>query len=183
MSTIDTAIEKIKSLKSQFIVVGEAETILDEVISLLTDKKVLFIEWNALDFQAAARQKIARMANVEENEIIENPLSQEDLEMVVKLLNSHYDANVGVTWDTINCILDDIALPDVELARKRVKVVLEVRSDYLMNIIAPIVKQMSAAGREADALKMIQEINSVGRYFDALEIVAKYVDIEYNETK
>jgi len=183
MATIETAVEKLQDLILKSPIANEYKKDIAEVISLLTDKTVLFIEWNSVDFQQAAREKLALMDNVKEVDIIDEPLTKEMLENLVTLLDDYYDAGEGVTYETISNLLDHVSLPDTESARKRVKVILEVRSDYLMNIIAPIVKQMSAAGREADALKMIQEINAVGRYFDALEIVAKYVDIEYTDTK
>jgi len=181
MSTIQTAVEKLQNLILNSPIANDYKKDLAEVISLLTRKDVLLLEWNSIDIQSVARDKIAAMDDCKVEDIIENPLTQEQVELVIDLLEDQYDCNYGITWETISCQLDSITLPGPELARKRVKVVLEVRSDYLMNIIDPVIKQMIARGREAEALQMIQEITMIGTYNDALEIVSKYVDIEYKE--
>jgi len=183
MSTIKAAVEKLQLIidtpDHDSYGVWEMKDDIQKVISLLTAKDVLFLEWNAIDIQQQAREKLSFMENCEASEIIDNPLSQKDVEEVIDLLEDRYDCNYGITWETINCVLDELSLPDRDQAMKRLKVSLTMRNDYLMNIISPIVSQMISAGRSEEAVKMMHEITSLDRYTDALEIVNRYVIIEY----
>lgn len=115
MSTIDTVIGKLETLITENHVAPKVENAVKEVLSLLKDRTVLLLEWNELDIQKVAREKLANMENCEEYEIIEKPLLRNDVVAVIDLLDKYYDCNYGITWETINSTLDSIALPDSEL--------------------------------------------------------------------
>jgi len=131
MSTIDTAVEKLKILVEELNEIDEEQyeevcrdaVVIDikKVISLLTDPTVLLIEWNEIDIQGVAREKLANMDNVKIEQIIENPLPKERVEVIIALLEHRYDCNLGVTWDTINCILDEVVLPDAASCRVKLE--------------------------------------------------------------
>ena len=55
--------------------------------------------------------------DIEEDDIIENPLSREQVIDVIDLLDKYYDCSYGITWDTIDNTLDDIELPSLESCR------------------------------------------------------------------
>jgi hypothetical protein len=115
MSTIDTVVDKLREL--EHVPEEKVDSLVQEIISLLTDRTILLLEWNEIDIQKVAREKLANMENCEEDEIKENPLTRAQVIDVIDLLDKYYDCNYGITWDTINSTLDEITLPDSELCR------------------------------------------------------------------
>ena len=109
MSTIDTAIIKLERLFE----LSNNSTI-KEVLDLLKDRTVLLLEWNEIDIQQVARQRIAQMYDVEKDKIRENPLPRDLVIDVIDLLDKYYDCNYGITWDTINSTMDMIDFADLE---------------------------------------------------------------------
>ncbi len=114
MSTINTVIDRLDLLLSNFAFDKNTSSELTEIRDMLTDPTVLLLEWNAIDVQTKAREKIAFLNDVEIEEVIENPLSREDVEWVISRLDKYYDCNYGITWDSISSALEDITLPDAE---------------------------------------------------------------------
>lgn len=130
MSRIRTVTEKIDSMIDELdniepdetdskLVVAEAIIEdLKEIKELLTDKTVLFLEWNEEDVQAAARQQIAFLESVKEEEIKEYPLTKEQVVHVLEMVDRVYDCNYGVTWEDLIISLDCIDLPNITEARR-----------------------------------------------------------------
>ena len=130
MSRIRTVTEKIDSMITELeniepdetdskLVVAEAIIEeLKELKELLTDKTVLFLEWNEEDVQAVARQRIAYLEDVEECEVKENPLNREQVERVLEVLEKQYDCNYGITWEHLTMAMDYIDLPNIIEARR-----------------------------------------------------------------
>ena len=116
MSTISTVIDKLREL--EHVPEEQMEMKIHDIIVMLTDPTVLLIEWNELDVQQITREKLSFMEDCKVDEIIEEPLTKAQVAYVIDLLNSRYDCNYGITWDTIRCILDEVLLPDSESCRK-----------------------------------------------------------------
>lgn len=130
MSTIDTVIGKLEEL---LLIVKEGEEIPEEdleqldlgyvemkvadILARLKDRTVLLLEWNEIDIQKAAREKLANMEDCEEDEIKENPLTREQVIDVIDLLDKYYDCNYGITWEAIQYQLDSISLPSSDICR------------------------------------------------------------------
>ena len=120
MSRIRTVIEKIDSMIAEMPIVDTIiEIQLKELKELLTDKTVLFLEWGEEDVQAIARQRIAYLEDIEECEVKENPLTREQVERVLEVLEGQYDCNNGITWEHLAMAMDYIDLPKIiEAGRK-----------------------------------------------------------------
>lgn len=78
------------------------------LIGELKNPKMFLIEWGEEDIQQTARKRIAWNLDVEKEQIIENPLSEEEVIEVIRLLEKTHDCNYGMTWDHIDCALDSI---------------------------------------------------------------------------
>jgi hypothetical protein len=130
MSTINTVIKKLNDLRFEVLdgdsipvedldqlCLGYVAGQLEEILSLLTDETVLLLEWNEIDIQKVAREKLANMENCEEEDIIEKPLSRAQVIEVLEHLDNYYDCNYGITWEKINSALDIITLPDSDSCR------------------------------------------------------------------
>ena len=119
MSTIRRVLEKLEPLIFNSPIKHEYKKELAEIRGLLTDKTVLFLEWNEQDIQGVARKRIAHIEDVKECEIIENPLTKEDVETVISVLEKQYDCNYGITWEHIACAMDYIKLPSLSECKKK----------------------------------------------------------------
>lgn len=86
---------------------------LKKLKDILTDKTVLLLEWNEQDIQRVARERIAHIEDVEDCEIVENPLPREDVETVISILEKQYDCNYGITWEHLAFAMDYIKLPSL----------------------------------------------------------------------
>lgn len=114
MSTISTAIIKLEQLITENHVEPKVEETVKIVLSLLKDRTILFLEWNEIDIQVIARQRIAQMYDVKESEIKEKPLPRELVIDVIDLLDKYNDCNYGISWDTIRSTMDMIEFGDLE---------------------------------------------------------------------
>lgn len=122
MSTIYSVVGKLEALITENHVAPKVEELVKEVLSSLTDKTKLFIEWNEIDVQAVAREKLSFMGDCTVDEIIDNPLSREDVKNVIEFLDDHMDCNYGITWETISCAIDNcVQLPASDCCRKEIK--------------------------------------------------------------
>ena len=114
MSTIYSAVDKLRALITENHVEPKVEEVVKEVISLLTDPTVLLLEWNEEDVQTVARSKLAQLFDVEEEDLVEKPLSKDNVEYVISRLDKYHDCNYGITWDSVDDALDDVVLPSLE---------------------------------------------------------------------
>ena len=72
-------------------------TALKEIKDILEDKTVLILEWNEIDVQQVARERIAYIEDVDECDIKENPLTREQVITVLEVLEKQYDCNYDIT--------------------------------------------------------------------------------------
>ena len=91
---------------------------LKEIKDILEDETVLIIEWSEPDVQQVAREMIAYRNDVEEDSIIENPLTREQVIIVLEELEDHYDCNYGISWSDLRYAMDHIDLPSFDSCRK-----------------------------------------------------------------
>lgn len=117
--TVKIAVEKLKLLLDSYVImeasVGEE---IQNVIDLLEDPKMLLIEWGEDDVQMKARERKAWLLDVEEDEVEEKPLTDIQVAQVINLLERTHDCTIGMTWDTIDCALDNLGLPEVNTNRE-----------------------------------------------------------------
>lgn len=117
---IDRMFEKTKAMEASFPSVAALyQHDLKELKDILTDKTVLFLEWNEQDIQRVARERIAHIEDVEDCEIVENPLPREDVEIVISILEKQYDCNYGITWEHLAFAMDYIKLPSLSECIKK----------------------------------------------------------------
>lgn len=114
MSTVHSAVDKLRALITENHVEPKVEEVVKKVISLLTDPTVLILEWNEIDVQTVAREIIAFDSDFSIADIIENPLPKDDVEWVIARLGKYYDCNYGITWDSIRDGLNEVSLPKAE---------------------------------------------------------------------
>ena len=153
MSRIRTVIEKIDSMIAEMPIVDAIiEIWLKEIKELLTDKTVLFLEWGEADVQAVARQRIAYLEDVEKCEVKENPLTREQVERVLEVLEKQYDCNYGITWEHLAIAMDYIDLPNIIEARRK-PLTRKEYEDLLNYIGAPDSDKKSNGGRIPDNVK------------------------------
>lgn len=93
--------------------------VLKEIKDILEDETVLIIEWSEPDVQQVARERIAHIEDVDECDIIENPLDREQVITVLEVLEKQYDCNYGITWEHLRCAMDYIDLPSLDSCRKK----------------------------------------------------------------
>lgn len=91
---------------------------LTEIKDILEDKTVLFIEWSEPDVQQVAREMIACRNGIEEDTIIENPLTREQVITVIETLERNHDCNYGITWEYLKYAMEYIDLPSLDFCRK-----------------------------------------------------------------
>lgn len=116
MSTINTVIDKLRiALEvTDFSLIPGTQGLLREAVALLTDPTVLLLEWNEEDVQQVAREIIAFNSDFSTDDIVANPLSKDDVEFVIGMLDKYYDCNYGITWDSIRDGLNEVSLPKAE---------------------------------------------------------------------
>jgi hypothetical protein len=151
--TVKIAVEKLKLLLDSYVImeasVGEE---IQNVIDLLEDPKMLLIEWGEADVQAVARQRIAYLEDVEECEVKENPLTREQVERVLEVLEKQYDSNYGITWEHLTMAMDYIDLPNIiEAGRK--PMTRKQYEEYLNELGIPHDDVKSEGGRIPDTAK------------------------------
>ena len=116
MSAVKNAIEKLDETIGKL---DETMKNLQKIKNILEDKTVLIIEWNEADVQQVAREMIASIKNVEEDTIIDNPLTKEQVIIVLEELEDHYDCNYGISWSNLRCAMDYIQLPSIDFCKKK----------------------------------------------------------------
>lgn len=80
----------------------------------LVDPKTLFITWAEEDFQMIARRDLSYENNLDEEDLIENPLSEEKIIKIVDFLEHYYDCNQGISWEDISSAIKEIGWPDIK---------------------------------------------------------------------
>lgn len=112
MAEVSVAVELLKRfVNNNHLHCGPMLGAIEEVISLLSDPTTLFIVWNEQDFQEAARKKLAYIEGCDEDQIIDEPLTKEQIALLVTMLEDRYDANNGITYTEIDDALGHISLP------------------------------------------------------------------------
>lgn len=169
MSTIRTVVEKleefIKELNEIEVDASDCTLVyadsiandLQQILKLLTDKTVLLLEWNERDIQRVARERIAHIEDVEDCEIVENPLPREDVEIVISVLEKQYDCNYGITWEHIACAMDYIQLPSLSECKikkkEKIKFTRKEYEQYLNELVISSDEYKSNGGRVPDNAK------------------------------
>jgi len=117
-NTVRTAIEQLKNIQRGHFGLLKTDVFnsIQEVIENLESKSMLLIEWSTED--VISRAKDLQEWNPDEPHII--PTEEQAIEILSKMDNNH-DCNYGITWDTIDCYIDQLNPENVDNILKDMK--------------------------------------------------------------
>jgi hypothetical protein len=172
MSTIYRVIDELeKLLNDQDRTQGSVDTSIKDVLKLLKDRTVLLLEWNELDIQQMARVKIAQNNDYAVDDIIESPLTREQVVDVIGILDNYYDCNYGITWNSIDNALDDIDLPDVKACLKPKMPMYDSESETIKKVKSGLYLGLSHGFHSAEERAKAQDWGARGALIGPLSFV------------